>query len=114
MLMIIEDNKIGQLLIVKPMEKRLDADTSREFKERMGVLIKSGEDQLLLNLAEVQFIDSSGLGTLLSILRNLGEKGSLILCGINENVMTLFRLTRINRVFEIYGGEAEAIAAIMI
>jgi anti-sigma B factor antagonist len=110
--MVIEDNKIGTLLVVKPMGNRLDADTSREFKEKIADWITQGETRMVLNLEEVDFIDSSGLGTLLSILRNLGEKGHLVLCGIKENVMTLFRLTRINRVFEIYNGEAEAIAAV--
>jgi anti-sigma B factor antagonist len=110
--MIIEDNKVGPLLVVKPIEKRLDADSSRYFKEKMADFINHGQAQILLNLSEVEFIDSSGLGVLLSLLRNLGERGNLVLCGITENVMSLFRLTRINRVFQIYPGEAEAIAAI--
>ncbi|MGQ9919937.1 MAG: STAS domain-containing protein [Desulfobacca sp.] len=110
--MLLEQQKNGTLIIIKPLERRLDADSSRYFKEKMADIIKQGEGRILLNLSEVQFIDSSGLGALLSLLRQLGEQGNLVLCGIAENVMNLFRLTRLNRVFQIYPDEAQALAAI--
>jgi len=109
--MMLAHYKNGSLVIVKPLERRLDADSSRYFKEKMAEIINQGEAQILLNLSEVQFIDSSGLGALLSLLRQLGERGNLMLCGIAENVMNLFRLTRLNRVFQIYPDEAQALAA---
>jgi len=110
--MMLTHHKNGSLVIVKPLERRLDADSSRYFKEKMAEFINQGEAQILLNLSEVQFIDSSGLGALLSLLRQLGEQGNLMLCGIAENVMNLFRLTRLNRVFQIYPDEAQALAAV--
>jgi anti-sigma B factor antagonist len=109
--MMLAQHKNGSLVIVKPLERRLDADSSRYFKEKMAEIINRGESQILLNLSEVQFVDSSGLGALLSLLRQLGEGGNLMLCGIAENVMNLFRLTRLNRVFQIYPDEAQALAA---
>lgn len=112
--MMLEQRQNGSLVIVKPLERRLDADSSRAFKEQMTEIIQQGQKQILLNLAEVEFIDSSGLGTLLSLVRQLGEQGCLVLCSIADNVMSLLRLTRLNRVFQIYGDEAEAVAAIAV
>lgn len=110
--MMLEQRQNGTLMIVKPLERRLDADSSRDFKEQLTEIIQQGESQILLNLAEVEFIDSSGLGTLLSLLRQLGAQGNLMLCSVDENVMNLLRLTRLNRVFQIYADEAEAMATL--
>jgi len=112
--MMLEQRQDGSLMIVKPLERRLDAESSRYFKEQMAEIIKEGRSRILLNLSEVQFIDSSGLGTLLSLMRQLGEQGTLVLCGIAENVMSLLRLTRLNRVFQIYEDEAAAVAALAV
>lgn len=108
----LETDKIGNLLIVKPLENRLDADLARDFKAKVNQWISHGEEFLLLNLSEVQFIDSSGLGAILSILKNLGNRGNLALCRVEENVMDLFRLTRMNRVFHIFANETDAIASL--
>ncbi len=110
--MMLEQRQNGTLVIVKPLERRLDADSSRDFKEQMAEIIKEGQKHILLDLAEVEFIDSSGLGTLLSLVRQLGEQGNLMLCSIADNVMSLLRLTRLNRVFQIYEDEAAAVAAL--
>lgn len=110
--MMLEQRQNGTLTVIKPLERRLDADSSRDFKEQMAEIIRQGQNQILLNLAEVQFIDSSGLGTLLSLVRQLGEQGNLMLCGVAESVMSLLRLTRLNRVFQIYADEAAAVAAL--
>jgi anti-sigma B factor antagonist len=108
----IEANKIGNLLIVKLIEDRLDADLARDFKNKVNQWVSQGEKFILLNLSEVKFIDSSGLGAILSILKNLGNRGNLALCRIGENVMSLFRLTRMNRVFQIFADETEAIVSL--
>jgi anti-sigma B factor antagonist len=108
----LEVNKRGNLLVVMPIENRLDADLARDFKSRIIHWINNGEEFILLNLSHVQFIDSSGLGAILSVLKNLGNRGNLALCGVQENVMSLFRLTRMNRVFQIFGGETEAIVSL--
>jgi anti-sigma B factor antagonist len=110
--MMLEQRQNGTLTVIKPLERRLDADSSRDFKEQMAEIIRQGQNQILLNLAEVQFIDSSGLGTLLSLVRQLGEQGNLMLCGVAGSVMSLLRLTRLNRVFQIYADEAAAVAAL--
>jgi anti-sigma B factor antagonist len=49
----------------------------------------------------VQFIDSSGLGALVSALKRIGRVGHLKVCGLNESLRSMFELTRLNRVIPI-------------
>jgi anti-sigma B factor antagonist len=105
----ISDKKIGEILVIKPLEKRIDASIATDFKGRMMDWINAGNKRILLDLAEVEFVDSSGLGSIVSSLKTMGSEGDLAICGIKETVMNLFRLTRMNRVFQIFSSEDEAL-----
>lgn len=105
----IEDKRIGNILAVKPLDRRIDASSATDFKGKMLDRIQQGNKKILLNLSEVDFIDSSGLGAIVSSLKALGDDGDLFICGVRENVMSLFRLTRMNRVFQIFASEQEAL-----
>jgi anti-sigma B factor antagonist len=108
----LEDRKEGEVLIIKPIEKRLDASVAVDFKEKVAELIKSGNELIVLDLSEVNFMDSSGLGAIVSSLKTLGRKGELVISGIQETVMQLFKLTRMDRVFRIFKDEKEAVSAL--
>lgn len=92
------------------MEKRLDAVTAVDFKKSMSEFIDNGNNQVVLDLSEVDFMDSTGLGSIVSILKMIGRKGDLVLTGIKKTQMVLFKLTRMERVFQMFGNEEEAIA----
>jgi len=100
------------LLVVKVVAPRLDAREAVEFKAQMADWIRQGPQTILLNLAEVRFIDSSGLGAIVSVLKLLGRQGDLVLCGVTEPVLSLFKLTRMDRVFQMYAQESEALTAL--
>ena len=108
----IEGKKVGGLLIVTPLEKRLDASGAADFKGKIVDWINAGNLRIILDLSQVDFIDSSGLGAIVSCLKTLGGNGDLIICGVQETVMSLFQLTRMNRVFQIFPTEAEAVKAL--
>jgi len=108
----IEERKVGNVLVVLPREKRIDASVSTGFKGRMVDWINQGNRHIVLDLSEVDFIDSSGLGAIVSSLKTLGNDGDLVICGIRETVMGLFKITRMNRVFQIFATESEAIEAL--
>lgn len=74
--------------------------------------INEGWHRIVLNLTEVDFIDSSGLAAIASILKMIGPGGDIVICGLNESVLNLFRLTRMNRVFRIYASEPEAVQSL--
>jgi anti-sigma B factor antagonist len=108
----LECNETGPALVVRPREKRLDARKASEFKETLGRMIEQGHRRIVLNLATVDFVDSSGLGAIVSSLKKLGPGGDLVICEVAENVGEMFKLTRMDRVFRIFSTEAEGVRAL--
>jgi anti-sigma B factor antagonist len=98
----IEDKIINDILVVTPLDKRLDASSAVDFKGKMVDWINRGHRRIVLDLSLVDFVDSSGLGTIVSCLKTLGEGGDLVISGIKDAVLSLFQLTRMNRVFQIF------------
>ena len=90
-------------------EERRDAHNSGELKEYILHMIERGEVNIIVQLESVRFIDSSGLGALLSGYKNAAAKsGKLALACCKQQVLSMFELTRLNRVFEIYTDLNEA------
>jgi anti-sigma B factor antagonist len=102
--------KTGKVVVVKPLEKRLDASIAVDFKKQIGALINEGQELFILDLSQVDFVDSSGLGAIVASLKMLGGKGDFLIAGAGEKVMNLFKLTRMDRVFEVFPTRDEALA----
>lgn len=84
-------------------EDRLDANNSDELKIEFNRLFESGTKDLVIDLKEVLFIDSSGLGVLVSGYKNASTRhGSLKLSNLQSQVKSMFELTRLHRVFDIF------------
>ena len=93
----------GALMVIFVREERLDAHNSEELKAEMNRLFESGTKDLIVDLKEVRFIDSSGLGVLVSGFKNASTRqGSLKLSGLQAQVKSMFELTRLLRVFDIF------------
>lgn len=84
----------------------LDSTKAEYFRQAINQLLAEEADVILINLKDVTFVDSSGLGTLVVVLkqvRSLNRK--LCLCSINDQVKMLFDLTSMDKVFEVYEDE---------
>ncbi|MCH8029137.1 MAG: STAS domain-containing protein [Candidatus Dadabacteria bacterium] len=110
--MLLETRNYAGYLIVKVMAERLDAKNAVEFKEQISDIISEGNERILLNLEGVEFVDSSGLGAIVTCLKKLGGKGELAIYGVKKTVYTMFRLTRMDRVFQIFPTEELALSQI--
>lgn len=100
----------SDIVIIFVKEERLDAHNSGELKSEMQGLFEKGKKNVLVDLKEVRFIDSSGLGALVSGFKNaISHQGSLKLATLQSQVKSMFELTRLHRVFEIYETTAEAL-----
>jgi len=97
--------KKNAVTVVKPLENRLDASVALSFKEKLLELINEGKTNFVINLEDVNFIDSSGLGAIISGLRHIGVKGDIKLCCLAEQVESLLRLTRLDRVLGVFDSE---------
>jgi anti-sigma B factor antagonist len=104
------DNMGGVAVAVVPVDE-LDASNAGEFKRDIAPLLQANS-KLVLDLSRLSFVDSSGLGAMLSCLRQLSAKGGdLKLFGMSKQVRALFELVRMHRIFDIYGTKDEAVRA---
>jgi len=97
-----ETKSAGDYSIVAINEERLDAHAAVAFKEHMAGEIDSGKKMLILDLTKTVFIDSSGLGAIVSTLKRIGSDGKLVIAGLNPKTRSVFELTRMDRVFDIH------------
>jgi anti-sigma B factor antagonist len=99
----------NDVLVVEVRAESLDAGNVREFRDAVQGLIED-RTRVVLDLADVKFVDSSGLGALIACLRQVnGRKGELRLCAMSKTVRALFELMRMHRVFTIHASRDEAV-----
>jgi len=104
------DKVDGVTIAAVPVDE-LDASNSGEFKRDIAPVLQS-QTKLVLDLSQLRFVDSSGLGAMLSCLRQLSAKGGdLKLSGMSKQVRALFDLVRMHRIFDIYGTKEDAVHA---
>jgi len=96
--------------IVTVNAERIDAAIAIQFKEDMRSETESGASRVILDLSEVKFIDSSGLGAIVAAMKQLGSSRKLDLAGLSPMVDKVFRLTRMDTVFDLYTSLNEATA----
>ena len=105
-------NDNGVAVLIEVNEDRLDAHNSGELKTQMLSFFDEGKNNLVIDLKAVRFVDSSGLGSLVSGFKNASARnGNLKLCGLQPQVISMFELTRLHRVFEIFPDSDEALAS---
>ena len=105
----ITTEQIENITFVLVNGQALDASNAKNFKSAMNPLLTQ-DAKLVLDLSNLRFVDSSGLGAILSCLRQLnGMGGELKLCGMAKTVRALFELVRMHRVFEIFNNRDEAL-----
>jgi anti-sigma B factor antagonist len=108
---LLEDAPEVDCLVVSLKEKRLDAVIAANFRDALVERIDQGQRNIVLDMAQVSFMDSSGLGAVVFILKHLGHKGRLHICGVTPGVMAVLKLTRMDRVLKTFETRQAAIAA---
>lgn len=94
--------KQGEVLIAHVMQDRIDAACAIQFKDRMREISLEGQGRVVLDLARVAFIDSSGLGAVVAVRKALGAERPLELLSLTPTVQKVFRLTRMDSIFTIH------------
>jgi anti-sigma B factor antagonist len=91
-----------QLRVVSVNSDRIDAPVAIEFKDAMRAETDGGPETVILDLSEVGFIDSSGLGAIVASMKHMGQDRTLALAGLTPTVDKVFRLTRMDSVFSLF------------
>ena len=99
------------IVTVRPELEYLDASNAAAFRAAFEQAVPP-EARAALDLATLAFIDSSGCGTMLALLRRAAAAGGdLKLCGLRPPVRTILQMVRMHRVFDLCHDPAEAVAA---
>ena len=101
--------KIGDVAVAMAPGESLDAGNAKNFKKEMEPFLLENK-YVVFDMSDLQFVDSSGLGAILSCLRKVKDGGGdLRLCSLRKTVRVLFELVRMHRIFDIYNTREEAI-----
>ncbi len=99
-------------VVVIGVDGQLIVGNRHELKQKVVDAMESGEAQFVIDFAVTGYIDSSGLGALVSLSKKIREAGGdLRLSGLNDDLRTLFELTKLDTLFTICDSVEEAIAA---
>ena len=89
-------------------EVRLDALVSPIFKKKMEEIISNDGGEILLDISQLSFMDSSSLGAMVAVLKLTGKQGKMVVFGASGGVLELFKLTRMDSVFTLVDTIEEA------
>jgi len=95
------DEKQG-VAIISVLERRIDAACAIQFKDVFQKTVPKGESRVILDLDGVEFVDSSGLGAIVGLMKTLAPETKLELSTMGETVKKVFALTHMDRVFTIH------------
>jgi anti-sigma B factor antagonist len=90
----------------------IDVYTAPKLREQIVQLVEDGHYHLVVDMEQVEFLDSTGLGVLVGGLKRVrAHDGSLRLVCTQERILKIFRITGLTKVFPVHGSVAEAVAA---
>lgn len=117
----------GPVTVVKPAGERLDIEIAGDFRQVLHDLVKAGRQNIVVDMSDVTFLDSSGMGALISALkmvktsrdrrreprpgqsRRPAVRGDVRLAAVTAGVVSLLQVIRLDRVFTMFPGVDEAV-----
>ena len=97
--------------IIRVDADRIDAAVAISFKDRMRELLGGASGRVVLDLEKVDFIDSSGLGAIVAAMKLMPPGAKLELAGLSPAVDKVFRMTRMDSIFQIHETAVNALSA---
>lgn len=106
-----KSESIEDVIVIKVPADSLDAANALEFKTDISALLETSK-KVALDMNRVKFMDSSGVGAMLSCLRTLHTKnGELKLFNVKDQLVQLFKLVRLDRIIDIHESKKTALKA---
>lgn len=102
--------QVGDVTVIDAVGRITLGEGASTFRDTVKDLATKGNQKILLNLSEVSYIDSSGIGELVSGFTTVtNHGGQLKLIGLTKRVKDLLQITKLYTVFEVYDEEAQAV-----
>jgi anti-sigma B factor antagonist len=102
--------QVGDVTVVDAAGRITLGEGASMFRDKIRDLVSGGNKKLLLNLAEISYIDSSGIGELVSGFTTVtNQGGSVKLLNLTKRVQDLLQITKLYTVFEVFDDETKAV-----
>jgi anti-sigma B factor antagonist len=102
--------QVGDVTVVDAAGRITLGDGATTFRDTVRDLSAAGHKKMLMNLAEVSYIDSSGIGEMVSAFTTVtNQGGQMKLLNLTKRVKDLLQITKLYTVFDVYDDEAEAV-----
>lgn len=106
----IEERNVGDIIILDLKGKMLIGEGDELLREKINSLVEGGRKKVVLNLADVPYVDSAGLGEIVRCYTTVSRKdGKLKLLNLTKRIHDLLSITKLLTVFETYETEEEAV-----
>lgn len=106
--------QVGDVSVVDVAGRITLGESASSLREAIRDLLGNGHKKLILNLGEVSYIDSSGIGELVSAFTTVTNQGGrLRLLNLTKRVKDLLQITKLYTVFEVFDDEAHAVASFL-
>ena len=108
----IEERKIGDVVVLDLKGKVMLGEGDELLKDKVNSLLQQGSKKIVLNLAEVPYIDSAGLGEIVRTFTTVSRQGgSLKLLNLTKRITDLLSITKLLTVFDTFDSESEAVSS---
>src|SRR5271154_6933998 len=105
-----EDKEVGDVTVVEIEGRIVLGEESNAFREQVKNLLAAGKKKIVLNLAQVGYIDSAGLGTLVATFHSARSQGAVLkLANLGSKFKEVLQVTKLMTVFDTYDSEALAV-----
>jgi anti-anti-sigma factor len=106
-------NEVRDGIDIVCLKGRIDAKSAPEVHQKIGAVIDNGNDKMLLDCQELEYISSAGLRVLITVAKRLKTaQGRLVLCNLDEKVYEVFEMAGFTAIFEIFSSEEEALSTL--
>jgi anti-sigma B factor antagonist len=105
--------QVGDVTVIDAAGRITLGEGSSTFRDTIKEMVGAGQKKILLNLGEVSYIDSSGIGELVSGFTTVSNAGgSLKLVNLTKRIHDLLQITKLYTIFEVFDDEAKALASL--
>ncbi|MBI4894007.1 MAG: STAS domain-containing protein [Acidobacteria bacterium] len=106
------NRQVGEVTVIDAAGRITLGEGSSTFRDSVKEMVNAGQKKILLNLGDVSYIDSSGIGELVSGFTTVSNAGgSLKLLNLTKRIQDLLQITKLYTVFEVFDDEAKALAS---
>jgi anti-anti-sigma factor len=108
----VANREVDGVSVVTPYGRIVFGERSNALREKVKSLISEGKKQIVLDMKNIEYVDSSGLGALVAAHLSANTQGAAIrLCNLGRKFSKVLQLTKLTTVFQVYSTEAAAVAS---